>query len=105
MCHIIIINHVIITNATINLTTLATRLLGKPTRQFQAIQETRKHARKNLWRAGTLSTRGCARLPRRGEWEGFTEALGCAEGGDDDGGRFGRTRQPVLETGTQTRER
>ena len=48
--HVIIRKHVKIINATINLTTLATRLLGKPTWQFQAIQETRKHARKNLSR-------------------------------------------------------
>ena len=47
--HVIIRKHVKIATATINLTTLATRLLGKPTWWFQAIQETRKHARKNLW--------------------------------------------------------
>ena len=48
--HVIIRKHLKITTATINLTTLATRLLGKPTWRFQGIQETRKHARKNLWR-------------------------------------------------------
>jgi hypothetical protein len=46
--HIIINKYIKIINAIINLTTLATRLLGKLTWQFQSIQETRKHARKNL---------------------------------------------------------
>ena len=46
---------------------------------------------------------GCARLPRRGEWEGFTEAVGCAEGRNDDGRKFGRAWQAALETG-HTRE-
>jgi hypothetical protein len=48
---------------------------------------------------------GCARSRRRGECEGFTEVSGCAEGGDDDGRKFGRTRQAFLETGTDTRMR
>jgi hypothetical protein len=48
---------------------------------------------------------GCARLPRRGEWDGFTEKFGCTEGGDHDGRKFGRTRQAALETVTDTRTR
>ena len=48
------------------------------------------------------SHRLCAMTsPRR--MGGFTEALGCTEGGDDDGRKFGRKRQAALETGTDTR--
>jgi hypothetical protein len=46
---------------------------------------------------------GCPQSRCRDEWDGFAKISGCTEDADDDGRRFGRSRQAGPETRTDVR--